>query len=205
VTNPFWPPYTPDVFGPLVSTGDVRDAVKSTLQLWTPGYIAEIAERKAITLPPFEDWTVRPEYRSLPTTAAPACMVTCPGTLKQPERQGGGEYIAYFGVQVSVVVWGADWEPTEDTTGYYSTAVVASLLQHPSLGDFAEGVEWLGTRYGEVEHSSTRTLGAAQINFSVAVNNVVNASAGPASPTAPGPLPPTVESASVTVTALEDQ
>lgn len=199
MTNSFWPPWSPDVFGPLVAPSDVRDAVKATLQLWSPSYIAEIATRKDLTLPPIEDWTVRPEYRSLPVTSAPACMVTCGGTLGSPHREGDGNFLVHYGVQVSVVVFGPDWEPTEDLTGNYATALTAALLQNPSLGDFAQGVDWLSYRYLVVEHSSTRTLGTGQISLDVGVRNVVNAKAGPSAPTDPADLPPTVETSSVAI------
>jgi hypothetical protein len=126
-------------------------------------------------------------------------MVTCPGTIRAPSRDGEGVYRVHFGVQVSVVVWGDDWEPTEDKTGYYSSAVIAALLQHPTLTGLSSSVLWLGSRYGEVEHSSTRTLGAEQINFDVEVGSVVNSYAGPAEPNDPTTPLPLVETASVTV------
>lgn len=200
-TNLFWPPNTPNVYGPLVSLGHIRRAAVATLQKWLPSYINELTVRynPEPKLLPVQSWKVLPEYRALPARESPAVMVTCPGTLSQPERQGDGTYSTHVSVQVSVVVWGGDWEPTEDTTSLYGIAVIAALTQHPDLGRVSAGVKWLSYRYSRADHSSTRTLGVAQIAFDVEVAALVNSNLGPVQPE-DGPISlPLVESVHVTI------
>jgi len=210
-TNPFWDSIEPDLYGPLVATGDVRLAMRDFLTLWLPGYLTELNTRRALDPPlqQVQDWTVRPEYRSLPQTESPAIMVTA-GQVMNPQREGDGSYRAHFPVRADVVLWGGDWEPTEDLCGLYSLAVVAAVVQHPSLpvtvGQHgpAHSTRWVGTRYVEVEHSSTRTLGVAQISFDVEMDDVVSTVAGPDTPGADPVLPPLVETIVVTVNKEQD-
>ena len=193
---------TPDIFGPILSTADIRKAVLSTLQAWTPTYVAAMASRSGLVLLPFEDWKLRPEYRTLPVNNSPACLVTCLGTASTPQRRGNGDVMAVWTIEVLVVVFGDDWEATSDLVGYYTAAVRTALEQHRDLGGVASATQWLGEKYTEIEHSSTRTLGGAVIHFAVTTEHVLNYQAGPATPTSPLVLSPTAATASVTVTKL---
>ena len=74
MTTPF-PLPTPDIFGPILSTADVRKAVLSTLQAWIPTYVTAIATRNGLTLLPFEDYlyahgTVLPSWTGYKPGAA---------------------------------------------------------------------------------------------------------------------------------------
>jgi hypothetical protein len=199
MTTPY-PLPTTDLFGGLAGAAEVRQAMVTTLKLWTPTYIAEVAARTGLTMRPFEDWKLRPEYRTLPVNNSPACLITCLGTLGEPAIRGNGSAYAVWTVEVSIVVFGDDWETTADLTGHYTTALRAAVLQHRDLGGFAGSTKWLGEKYTEIEHSSTRTLGVAVIHFAVAVDHVVDVTTGPATPTSPNTLPPIVAASGVHVT-----
>lgn len=198
-SNVFWPPTEPDIYGPLIATSDVREAVKTTLQTWLPNYINETNDRRGLDLPGVQEWETLPEYRALPQGQSPAVMTTVLGTIGQPERHGDGSIRVHFNVQVSIVVYGTDWQPTEDTTGQYATAVVAALVQHPGLDGLATSVKWLSYRYVPVDHSSTRTLGTGQLHFDVEIPAFVNTDLGPATPQS-SPFPAgLVESVDITI------
>jgi hypothetical protein len=184
------PTSTTDAYGPLLGADTARDAIKATLQLWTPSYIAAISAARGLpasgagSMKPVQDWTIRPEYRTLPVSSSPAILVTCPGTVKgkAPTIHGDGNIRADWLTEVSIVVFGDDWEPTADLTTRYATAVRAAILQHRSLNGVALNTVWLGEQYAEVEHSSTRTLGVAVIHFAVTLDAVMNVQAGPITP-----------------------
>jgi len=199
VSNAAFPQPGPTVFGPMVGASDVREAMSATVQTWAGAYIAEMAALTGAALSPFQSWKVLYEYRTLPASEAPACWVTCTGTHGRPERQGNGRYMADWAVDVSVVVNGTTWDEAADRTAAYVTAVRTAILQHGSLGGLAQSTTWLGERYTAVDHSATRTLGVGLIAFGVRVDNVVNASAGPATPTAGPALAPTIATGRVAV------
>lgn len=198
-TNPFWPPLAPDLFGDLVTGGDVRDAVKATIQLWHPTYVAEINSRKGLSLLDFEDFDVRPEFRTLASNNSPACMVTCRGTSGKPRRGGDGTIGVPWTVEVDIVAWLPSWEDAEDAIGCYATAVVALLLQHPGLGGVADGLDWLSYRYSIGGHESTRTLGLGVLLFEVNTPQALRAAGGPATPGDPTTAPPTVTSTHISI------
>jgi hypothetical protein len=195
-----FPPYTPDVFGPLIGDAEVRAAVKATIALWSGVYIAEKATQTGLTLKPIEDWKVLPEYRTLPIGDDPACWVTCLGTQGKPRPAGDGRIAVDYLTEVSVLVWGTGtWEDASDLVSHYATAVRSALVQHRALGGFATSTSWLGGKGMPVEHSSTRTLMVHVSHYLVTVTNTVNALAGPATPTSPTGSGPTVQTTHTSV------
>jgi len=195
--NPFFP--ATGVFDSIVTPADVRAAARDTLKVWLSTYITEVGRQKGLELDPIQDWTVRQQYRTLSIGESPACWVTGLGTLAKPTRKGDGTYLVPWGIEVDVLVWGDDFEATEDLVGHYAAACIATLVQHQDLGGIAETTTWTGYRYTEVEHSSTRTLGVGRLTFTVTVDNVVNSSAGPSDPTVPVTVPPLVQTVAVNV------
>lgn len=195
--NAFWPPT--GVFGPIITPATVRAAARDTLQTWSATYIGEVARQQGFELSPIQDWKVRQQYRTLPVGESPACWVTGLGTLTKPQRKGDGTYLVTWGVEVDLLIWGDDFENTEDLTGHYAAACVAALVQHGDLGGVAEATAWTGYRYAEVEHSSTRTLGVGRLTFAVTVDGVVNSAVGPTDPTQPVVVPPLVQTVTVNV------
>lgn len=191
MTNIFWPPPTPDSLGPLLGADDVRDAIKATLDTWTPYYIAIESERlvgagkigganqPTNPLPIFGTWVNELTHRNVGTGQPAAYEVTCPGTVGPPELSGVQQCATYAGV-IRVQVFGTDWQEAADLTSYYEKAVRWAILQHRSLGHFAQATKWVGTAYEGIAHSSTRTEGIATCRYDVRVLNVTQVDRGPA-------------------------
>lgn len=195
-----WPAPGADVFGPMVGDAQVRDAVKSTISTWAPSYINEMATQTGLALKQIEDWKVLPEYRTLPLGDNPACWVTCLGTQGKPRPAGDGRTAVDFLVEVSVLVWGVGtWEDAADLVSHYATAIRSLLVQHRDLGGFAQSTAWQGGKGMPIDHSSTRTLMVHVSHYLVTVENAVNVLAGPATPTSPTTVGPSVATTSVAV------
>jgi hypothetical protein len=198
-----FPPVTPDIFGPIVSAGEVADAMETTLQTWSATYIAEMAARTGLNqMQPFGSWEAVYEYRALPADLSAACWVLVPTTdpRRTPAKQGDGTYRAVFIAQVNLVVFGTDWRSSRDLVYAYAAAVNAAVLQHGSLGGFASNTRWLGGSTKEIDHQRVRTIQAATLGYAVTVENVVDTNTGPASSVPPGTSSgPTVETVNVQV------
>jgi hypothetical protein len=195
-------PPTPAAFGPFIGPSQVRDAVQTTVALWAPTYVAEAGRRVEQTLIGFDEWANDAGISPVGGDQAPRWSVYCPGTLGEPHRDGDGTFRVYWDVQVNVWLYGTDWQTTEDTLGWYLTALRMALMQHPSLGGFAEQLAWRGERYEPVQETSFHTWGRGVLLVAPEVDDVFNAYAGPstvpADPTAAPGDPPIVQHFSTT-------
>lgn len=193
------------VFGPFIGPSQVRSAVQNTLTRWAPTYVAEAGRRVGRTLLNFDEWLNEPGISPVGGDQAPRYSVYCPGTLGEPRYNGDGTIDVLWDCQVNLWQWGLDYQSTEDTLGWYMTALVMALLQHPSLGGFAESLTWRGVRYEPVQETSFHTWGRGVALFGARVVKVLDAYAGPSvvpspDPTVAPPADPTVTGSTVAVT-----
>lgn len=175
-----------NIFGTIVTGKQVRVAMKDHLQAWFPSYIAEIGRedgRDGGALPLFRSYVSRldmPEGRYA-EDQMPSCVIVAPGLVEEPIKKSG-MYIARWGVSVGAVLSGQDFENTFELTELYAAAIRSSVVQHPGLGGFATGTDWLSERYDEIPNEMQRTLGAGSVQFVVEVQNAVNPKDGPDAP-----------------------
>lgn len=185
-----------NIFGPIVTGRDVRHAMRDHLKTWLPTYLPEIARgsgRAGSDLQQPRSWVSAldlPDGKFI-ENQMPSCVIVAPGLVEEPEKRGG-LYICRWGVSVGLVVSGQDRENTFDLSELYAAAVRAAVLQHPSLGSFADGVDWIGERYDDIPNDMSRTLAAGTVQFSVEVQGALMPGEGPDSPLAepvpdPGP------------------
>lgn len=221
MTNIYWPPPEPDALGALVGADDVRDALRATIDLWSPYYVSIISARlaveglignpgqTAIPLSNFGKWVNEPTARSIGTGQPAAYLVRVLNTVGVPhvQAQGYGRTAATWRAAVTVQVFGTDWQEAADLTSWYEKAVRASVMQHRSLGDFATSTKWMGNSYAGEVHNSSRTEGQCILNFDIAVNDVIDVNRGPlqvpSPPLTPGP-DPTADEFIVTLTKIPD-
>lgn len=173
-------------FGALVTGLEVRAAVKSTVQLWVRDYLGEVARSSGRTsedLRPFRSYVSSIDLDKFESDQLPACVIVAPGLLEQPELHKQN-YNTRWGVGVGIVVSGQSRENTFDLVELYTGAVRSLLVHHPSLGGFAEGLEWLGERYDELRSDDLRTIGAGTVQLAVDVTEAQSRFGGPQNPTA---------------------
>jgi hypothetical protein len=99
------------IFGPLITTVDIDEAVLDTLKLWLPTYLTETERDKVIG----HDWLADPKsYANVldddtfPDFVLPAVLVTTSGTIGDTERIGGGYHNAWWSFVVTAIVRGPD-------------------------------------------------------------------------------------------------
>lgn len=175
-----------NIFGPIVTGRDVRNAMRDHLKLWLPTYLPEIARasgRSGADLQQPRSWV---SALDLPggkfiENQMPSCVIVAPGLVEEPMKRGG-LYICRWGVSVGLVVSGQDRENTFDLSELYAASVRAAVLQHASLSGFATGTDWLGERYDDIPNDMSRTLAAGTVQFSVEVQGALMPGEGPDAP-----------------------
>lgn len=177
---------TTNLFGPIVTGRAVRRAMTAHLKLWFPTYLAELARIEgmdAATMPLFNSWVSALDMPAgkYEEHQMPSCVIVAPGLLAEPVKHSG-MYIATWAVSVGAVVSGQDRENTFGLVEIYAAAVRSAVLQHPALGGFSSGTDWLGERYDDLENDMLRTLAAGSVQFSVTVQSALSPSEGPYDP-----------------------
>lgn len=203
MSNVAFPPTSPDIFGPIVTSRDVRQALRDTIRLWATSYIDVMAARSGLDLPPIGHWEAIYEDRAMPADQQVACWVTTVGTDPKhpPTRQGDGTYLATWLAQANLVIYGRSWDEAHDRMALYSAAIRAAVAQHGSLGGFASATVWLGDATQERERQRTRTVLVGIVLFRITVNGAVNTADGPkTAPAPPGASGgPTVDQVNITI------
>jgi hypothetical protein len=180
-----------EVFGQIITGDDVRNAMKETLQLWIGTYLAVIARktgRAGGDLQGFKSYPTLFDINKYAEDIMPACVLVAPGILSTPILEKGG-YRATWGVGLGCVVAGKDRDNTYQLATLYTAAARSLVLQHPSLGGFADGVNWISERYDNLDSSDVRTIAAGVIQFGVDVVDVVDPRAGTMTPAPDLPTP----------------
>jgi hypothetical protein len=174
------------IFGSLITGDDVDQAVSATLQKWSDTYLERMCRKIGkpsgwLPSPGSYVFTNDPHY--FPEDQPPVVVITVPGTLGSPIRDGQHYYRAQWDVRLTVFVQAQDRDSSERLAKFYGAAFRELILHKRSLGDFAEGVGWNGEEYGtRTSDRDQRTLGACELRFSVDVRDVVQTLAGPTDP-----------------------
>lgn len=206
-----------DVFGPIVIAPDIEDAVKETLEAWTPTVIQEIElqhglQRGQIALP--KTYATRERFRSFPEDRMPACVVVSAGLAQEPMADGEGTFNAWFGIGVGFAAVARDAKSASFLTKVYVAAARWILVNKSGLRD-ADGnirasmIEWVDESYDEeIETTDERTIMAAYVLFRVNVDSVVSRAGGPITPPDPIQTPgsdwPTAETTDVEVVMIDE-
>ncbi len=213
--------YLPDVFGALYMGGSVEVALRRTLQMWLPTYLAEInrqLEGDFLAVP--QDYLYQPTERTIDAGTAQV-MVVVPGTIGMPTRSAGtgqnGATRTTFDARVSVFYGGTeDFNESRAIGNGYVAAVIGAIAQHPGLGDvganpvtglpqpFAEGTKWHGYKIGTEARSATLWRMTSLVMFGVTLSNAMSPFGGPTVPSVLAPAEPTeVIYTGVTITQEE--
>ena len=194
------------IFGDIVTGADVEAAVQATIERWMPDYLAEVGAKYGYargSLPLFRSFVPSLTIDTFEEDQTPSCVIVSPGTLSNPEKRQRAMH-ARFALGIGCIVSGKDKDNTRLLARIYAAAVRTLIIQKPSLGEFAEGVNWISERYDAITalESASRTLGAGVLQFGVDVGYVNQAYGGPMAPTDPTVPPgdwPEVEKVVLTI------
>jgi hypothetical protein len=192
-----------NLFGPIVTGDDVERAIAAFLRdpqpnghSWLDTYLGEL-ERHAGYAPGQiqrpKGVVTRSELETWPEDQLPVIVVVSPALAARPSQRAGA-YQATWAVAVAPVVSDVDEPGTRRLSHTYVAAVRLAMLQHGSLGGFAESVEWIDERTDDTAFADTRSIMAGRVVFEVTVGNVARRSDGPLVPLPdpavdPGPWP----------------
>lgn len=173
------------LFGPLVHSGKVEQAVQDTLQTWMPTYLREVErqhDRAQGSLPSPRSYRLVSESTDpvrWPEDQLPSLVILCPGFAEPPRHQGSGRYRVTYGVSVAALVSAKDQGATRLLARLYGIAVAAILLQKPSLSNFACGTTWVDERFDDIPSDTQRSIACALEAFTIEADNIIDTSQGP--------------------------
>lgn len=201
------------IFGPMISRSELEAAATLTLKTWISTYLAEAERQHGVVAGSYarpRSYTASNEFERFDEAQLPAIVVVSPGLVGTPVRQALGVYRTTWALGVGVVCSGNDEADVREMVNLYTVAIRTLLIQRPSLGQFAAGLNYEDEKYDEISSEKRRSLQAGYVVCSVEVDNVVDASGGPITPSDPpdpetDPIPdwPIAISGSATVTREE--
>lgn len=170
------------LYGNIVDGFQVQRAVIAHLQNWRLTYFAEIERQQEIeprSIPDIRSWTTTPqEPHRWAEDQLPAVLCVNARLQAEPEEDGDGSVAARWMIGIGVIAEAAEQEQADRLAKLQFAALRAIMLQHASLGGFAEGVEWLSESYDMIDIERRRTLGTAYGLFGVGVPDVVDTTGG---------------------------
>jgi hypothetical protein len=178
------------IFGNIITADELENAVEATLRLWFRTYLNEIELQKGV--PDFGLVNPRSVVRHVelidfPEEQLPRLMIVSPGMAKPPLMEGDGTYRGFWRIGISLINSARDRDSTNRNSKWYAGAIRAIILQHRSLGGFADGVSWEDENYMDGPVEADRTLALCTNEFIVEVEGIVDRKSGPAVPEPPDP------------------
>jgi hypothetical protein len=195
-------------FKTIISSVELERSVIETLQAWLPTYLREVERQMGRTMgqiPPPRSYSTATTFESENYDQMPAILVVSPGLFEEPESDGDGTYAAVWSIGVAAIVAAKDEVTTREVARIYGAAIRAIMLHHQIYGSLklGAGTTWLDESYDDIPELASRSLQAAQLIFTIRVDDVVTKWAGPLEPpdpdTQPGADWPTVETVEVNV------
>lgn len=191
-----------NIFGPIIDGDTVEEAVKASLEVWISEYLGEMERLKGYAPNEIQrplGIVTSSQFAKWPEDEVPLILIVSGGTGK-PVRRSKGEAEVAWSIAVNPIVSDTDEAATRKLALTYAAAVRAALEQHKRLRSalhpdgFASFTHWEGESYTDLAFLESRTLGTARVMFSVGVESVVTAFAGPREPRPdpkvdPGPWP----------------
>lgn len=182
------------IFGPSIDSSDVERAMQAHLEAWMDTHVAEIARVKD---PKHERWaagailpikTYRISHlatpQKWPEDQLPTIVIGSMGETAKPRIEEDGKVVAKFGVAILCVATGFDEEDSRELSRLYSSAAREAIMQHPDLGEFANGVEMGPESNSPVTKGveAARSLHGCARPYTVEVEYVLDLLEGPAKP-----------------------
>jgi hypothetical protein len=174
---------TESVFGSLLGTPNVENAVLATYRAWMVEYLAEVERQnslpsRSLERPPTpESFHGGEDFDTWQEDLCPEVIVVCNPT-GEPERSASAGYGQAYEVQVGCVVIADTEDEARIRAGYWGVASML-LVQHGGLGGLAEWTVMTAAPKVEFPDPEQRRLLRSVTTFHVWVVPIISASAGP--------------------------
>lgn len=196
------------VYGTVVSRGDVEQAIMATINLWLEAMLEDFEVERNLgfeSIPRIGPVGVYSglDAETFQQSNLPAVIVNCE-PVDQPEVHGDGIYQQWYEATIICLSESSDEIDARSLADAYGTAVMGSIGQHGSLGDFALDTRLELSPNAKFLDPDKRRFGMSETVFRTLVP-VMNRRGGPATPPPIGQQPsawPTVESVEVTLDAI---
>lgn len=205
-------------FGPLVRRDHVTNAVISTARRWMPthlGYVErQIASERGLAvadmkgaLPDIASWVKRPgpELDNWPEDKLPCFQCVTAGWAEAPYVDEDDLYVTRWAVGCGIItsVAGVDRSQADDVAGYYGAALLDTLLKHPNLEGFAEGLQVVDQDFTDGPAELERTLAVARVVTVVTVPDAAVSTPFPYPDPQPDPRDPYPDAPTVATVEVE--
>lgn len=177
------------LFGRILTGADVEEWCVELARKWAGTYLAEVERQRGIEagalqrpraflrVPTFDKW---------PEDQLPAVLIVSVGLAEVPLRVGAGPFRARWQMGLGCICSARTQTESHAMAMLYTAALRALFVQRPSLEGRARGVVWQDETYeDQLEYDDTRSLSAGIAQFTVEVDDVVTANAGPVTPDQP--------------------
>lgn len=172
------------IFGDMKSARLLEQAAIDTLKEWLPTYLAEGErqfDREEQSMPHPKHYGRVKEFEKWPENKLPALLVISPGLDgTRPRKDGEGRYRANFILGVGIALKTRDKNRTNDLVKDYAAVIRTLMVQKGTLGGYANGTEYRDESHNVADtEDQQRTLGTAQVIFSVELENLTQWGTGP--------------------------
>jgi hypothetical protein len=178
-------------YGPIITSSDVEDAVRATLQRWLDTMLGEVErqsgdrwELRQIQRP--KSWQLVTDYKAPAADRRLPCVAVEYGPM---ELVNGNDGLvnSQTAMNVIVITKGQGRDKTRETLAGLLAGVLLVFQKHGDLDGFA-----VGTVIGTIEPDAVpaekaRTVAGARIPIVVLVDRVMSRRGGPAEPDPPEP------------------
>lgn len=179
------------IFGRIVSGSDVEDWSIALLERWSSTYLAEVERQHGIRTPYARprSYVRTASFDQWPEDQLPRIVMASAGQATPPRKGGDGLFRCWWVMGFGVVVSARYQQEAHEMALNYVAAVRTLFVQRPDLDGHANGVVWLDERYDDLVFDDTRSLSSGQAHFTVEVDDVASANAGPTAPDVPSDDP----------------
>lgn len=169
-----------NVFGPLVLPSELETRAEAVLDEFIEpylGWVERLTDREKGSMPKPRRLPARGTADEWPEDVPPVIGLISTGTIDQPEMLEDG-YHAVFSLGAVCVVEHNTEENARNLASAYAGAVMACLLHQP-LGGPVEKVWLAGVVADTIPNEKRRSLGGAQVELRVAVDQIIDPRLGP--------------------------
>ena len=185
---PIYPPTQPSIFGRVVSGAAVENACMALIAKWISTYLAETERQEGIdagTTQRPRSLVIASSLDKMPEDQLPAIVLISIGLAERPLKDGSGSYRGRWDMGVAAIASARTQQESHQMAQRYIASLRNLVIQRPSLDGFASGADWQGEQYDQLDFDDMRSLDAGFGRFTIEVDNIANANAGPVTPDEP--------------------